>query len=132
MAQLPYARRFSELVVYQLAHRVAEQIFELTKAFPRGESFGVTSQLRRASRSIGSQIAEAWAKRRYRRYFIAKLTDAIAEELETQHWVRVARSCGYLTEDQSSGLMSDLDEVGSMLHSMIERAHLFCDKRKCR
>ncbi len=113
--------------MYQLASRIASQVFELTKNFPRDETFGITGQMIRASRSMGSQIAEAWAKRRYRRHFTAKLTDAIAEELETQHWVQVAERCGYLTEEQSSELMSDLDEVGSMLHSMIDKAHLFCD-----
>ena len=77
---------------------------------------------------MGSQIAEAWAKRRYRRHFIAKLTDAIAEELETQHWLLAAVSCGYLTDEQVAALISDLDEVGSMLHSMIDKAHLFCDR----
>jgi len=132
MPDLHHARRFSELVVYQLTSRIAGRIFELTKEFPREELFGMTRQMKRASRSIGAQIAEAWAKRRYRRHFISKLTDAIAEELETQHWVQVAEKCGYLTEEQSGELRSDLDEVGSMLHSMIDKAHLFCDKRNSR
>jgi len=87
MGKLPYARRFSELVVYQLAKRTADEIFKLTGNFPRDETFAIRGQLRRSSRSMGAQIAEAWAKRRYRRHFIAKLTDAIAEELETQHWL---------------------------------------------
>ena len=132
MPSLPHARRFSELAVYQQASQISAQIFDLTKGFPRDELFGVTAQMRRASRSIGSQIAEAWAKRRYRRHFIAKLTDAIAEELETQHWVQVALDCSYLNEQQAGQLLSDLDEVGSMLHSMIEKAHLFCDRKRKR
>jgi len=132
MSGLPHARTFSELEVYRRASKVAQQIFELTKAFPREETFALTDQLRRSSRSIGAQISEAWAKRRYRRSFVSKLTDAIAEELETQHWVQVARNCGYLAEQQSTGLIAALDEIGSMLHSMIEKAHLFCDRQPVR
>lgn len=120
------------MLVYQQASRVAAQIFELTKAFPREETYALTDQLRRSSRSIGAQIAEAWAKRRYRRSFISKLTDAIAEELEAQHWVQAARNCGHLTQEQSTDLMAALDEIGSMLHSMIEKAHLFCDRQPVR
>jgi len=112
---LRHASRFGDLVAYQRAGRVAEEIFELTKGFPREETYSLTDQMRRASRSIGAQIAAAWAKRRYGRYFVAKLTDAIAEELETQHWILVALTCGYLSREQAGTLLADLEEVGSML-----------------
>jgi four helix bundle protein len=105
---------------------VAQSIFELTNRFPREETYSLTDQLRRASRSIGAQIAEAWAKRRYRRSFVAKLTDALGEQMETEHWIQVAASCGYLGPDNAKVLLDDLDEVGRMLHSMIDKAGLFC------
>jgi four helix bundle protein len=132
MGGLRHASRFGDLVVYQRASRVAEEIFKLTKGFPREETYSLTDQIRRASRSIGAQIAEAWAKRRYERYFVAKLTDAIAEELETQHWVLVAATCGYLSRERASTLLDELDEVGRMLHSMIDKADLFCAKGEVR
>ena len=78
-------------MVYQSALRVSERIFEVTKRFPREERYSLTDQIRRASRSIGAQIAEAWGKRRYERHFVSKISDADAESLETQHWLRVAR-----------------------------------------
>ena len=126
MGSLPHARSFRELAVYQGASHVAQRIFELTKSFPREETYALTDQVRRASRSIGGQIAEAWGKRRYERHFVTKLTDADAEQLETQHWILVATACGYLRQDQESTLISELEEIGRMLNSMMEKAHTFC------
>ena len=79
------ARCFRDLMVYQKAREVARRIFELTKVFPKEEIYSLTDQGRRASRSVGAQIAEAWGKRRYERHFVSKLTDADSEQLETQH-----------------------------------------------
>lgn len=79
MTELNHAESFRDLVVYQKAKKVARTIFEITKDFPKEETYSLTDQLRRASRSIGAQIAEAWAKRRYEKHFISKLTDADAE-----------------------------------------------------
>ena len=121
------ARCFRDLVVYQRARAVAQQIFELSKEFPKEEIYSLTDQGRRASRSVGAQIAEAWGKLRYERHFISKLTDADAEQLETQHWVETAFDCGYISEDQRDSLCRELREIGRMLHSMIEKASSFCD-----
>jgi four helix bundle protein len=74
-------------------------MFELTKSFPREEVYSLTDQLRRSVRSIGAQIAEAWAKRRYPNHFVSKSTDADAEKNETLHWIGTAQDCGYLTEE---------------------------------
>jgi len=68
-------------------------------------------------------------KRQYQKHFVSKLTDADAEQLETQHWIDVAFDCGYLTEEQSKLLLCDFSEVGRMLHSMIAKADQFCGKR---
>ena len=126
MSDLPHARRFADLIAYQRARTVEGKIFEISRVFPRAELYSLTSQIRRSSRSIGAQIAQAWAKRRYPRHFVSKLTDADAEQLETQHWVHVARSCGYLTKTQESDLIERLLEIGRILHSMIQKADSFC------
>jgi four helix bundle protein len=91
--------------------------------------YSLTSQVRRCSRSIGAQIAEAWGKRQYQKHFVSKLTDADAEQLETQHWIDTAHDCGYLTGEQSRLLLDHLSEIGRMLHSMIAKADQFCGTR---
>jgi four helix bundle protein len=79
MTELNHAKSFRDLLVYQKAKKVTRAIFEISKSFPKEETYSLTDQIRRASRSIGAQIAEAWGKRRYERYFVRKLTDADAE-----------------------------------------------------
>lgn len=127
MTKLQYAKNFTELVVYQKATAVAQAVYENSKVFPADERYSLTDQIRRSSRSIGAQIAEAWGKRRYQRHFVSKLTDADAEQLETQHWISVATSCGYLDNAIEIGLLRDLAEIGRMLHSMMENAESFCN-----
>ena len=85
MNKARHACGFRDLLVYRKAHEVAIRIFEISKNFPKEEMYSLTDQIRRASRSIGSQIAEAWGKRRYEKHFVSKLTDADAEQMETQH-----------------------------------------------
>ena len=126
MSKLSHAKSFRDLIVYQKARTVAKVIFEMTKSFPREEVYSLTDQVRRSSRSIGAQIAEAWAKRRYERHFVSKLTDSDGEQQETQHWIDVALDCGYLDRSQAAKLNSDLSEIGRMLNSMINRADQFC------
>lgn len=121
-----HAQSFRDLVVYQRAQEVEVQVFRLSAGFPRGETHSLTSQIRRSSRAIGAHIAEAWGRRRYRRAFILKLADAGAEQLETEHWIHVAETCGYLTGDQARDLLDQLAEVGRMLNSMIQKADRFC------
>jgi four helix bundle protein len=125
-----YAKNFTDLEVYREATAVMRRIFQVTKAFPREEAYALTDQLRRASRSIGAQVAEAWGKRRYERHFISKLTDADAEQLETQHWIGVAADCGYLSTVTASELLEQLASIGRMLNSMIGKAHRFCGETK--
>jgi four helix bundle protein len=101
-------------------------VFRLSKTFPKEEMYSLTDQLRRSARSVGAQIAEAWGKRRYEKHFVSKLTDADAEQMETQHWVGEALDCGYMTTADAGHLISSLEEIGRMLNSMIGKAHLFC------
>jgi len=126
MSELGHAKSFRDLMFYKKARSVAEEIFELTKGFPREEMYSLTDQVRRSSRSIGAQIAEAWGKRRYEKHFISKLTDADGEQLETQHWIDTAGDCGYLSSVQGGKLNDDLSEIGRMLSSMISKAKQFC------
>lgn len=95
-----YAKSFKELEVYQLSRELTREIFEISKTFPKEEKYSLTDQVRRSSRSVGAQIAEAWGKRRYENHFILKLTDADAEQNETQHWIEVAKECDYITDEQ--------------------------------
>jgi four helix bundle protein len=126
MSKLQHARSFNELVVYQKAAAISEMVFEYSKGFPADERYSLTDQIRRSSRSVGAQIAEAWGKRRYQRHFVSKLTDADAEQLETQHWISVAASCGYLEREVESEILDELAGIGRMLHSMITKGASFC------
>ena len=126
---LKYARSFRDLIVYQTAQKLARDVYDITKRLPAGEAFSLTDQWRRASRSIGGQIAEAWAERRYVRHFASKLTDADAEQQETQHWIITALDCEYISKEEARSLGSLCEEIGRMLNRMIENADAFCGNR---
>jgi len=126
MSALVHAKSFRDLLVYKKARAVAKKIFELSKKFPKEELYSLTDQVRRSSRSIGAQIAEAWAKRRYERHFVSKLSDADGEQLETQHWIETAEDCGYLSSSQAIEINDELSEIGRMLNSMMSKADQFC------
>jgi four helix bundle protein len=123
--ELEYARSFRDLLVYRRAFQVAKKIFEFSKLFPEEEKYALTSQIRRSSRSIGAQITEAWAKRKYERHFTSKLTDADGEQLETQHWTRIAFSCGYVEEAVARSVIATLEEIGRLLQGLIDKAETF-------
>jgi four helix bundle protein len=125
---LPFARNFRELVVYQRQRELAREVFTMSKSFPSDERFALTDQIRRSSRSIGAQIAEAWGKRRFERHFVSKLTDADAEQYETQHWIETACDCDYLTQDAAASLLRLCVEIGRMLAAMRERSERFCQE----
>jgi four helix bundle protein len=122
-----YAAHYRELRVYALSRELSNEIFEFTKGFPREERYALTDQIRR---SIGAQIAEAWGKRRYELHFISKMTDADAEQLETQHWVDVARDCKYLNEGEAESLSRKAMAIGKMIHHVIAKANTFCNPKK--
>jgi four helix bundle protein len=110
---------FHELRVYQAACALDEAIFHETKTWPREEMYSLIDQVRRSSRSIGANIAESWAKRRYPAHFVSKLSDADAELQETMHWLGRARTYGYLANDRCSELEADCRAIGGMLGKMI-------------
>ena len=126
---MEYVKCFMELEVYKVARDLAKLIFEVTKNFPKDEQYSLTSQIRKSSRSIGAQIAEAWGKRNYEKHFISKLTDADAEQLETQHWIETALDCKYLCKDIACQLLVKCRALGKMLNKMIEKSEAFCSIR---
>jgi four helix bundle protein len=112
-------QRHIELNVYQMAFSVAMDIFEVSKQFPKDETYSLTDQVRRSSRSVCANIAEAWRKRRYEAAFIAKLSDAESEAAETQVWIQFAVECGYVDRERAVPFYQAYDEILRMLVSMI-------------
>ena len=109
---MDFVKGFRDLEVYKLARQLSKEIFEISLKFPKEEMYSFTDQVRRSSRSVGAQIAEAWGKRRYQKHFVSKLTDALGEELETQHWIEVAQDCAYLSPQTSTGILEKYDTLG--------------------
>jgi len=108
-----------ELKVYKLAFDAAMRLFELSKSFPREERYALIDQMRRSSRSVCGNIAEAWRKRRYEAAFISKLKDAEAEAAETQTWISFAIKCGYVSEEKGCELRQIYDLIIGKLVAMI-------------
>ena len=123
---MAYVESYRDLNVYKLSRDLSLSIYEMTKRFPSEEKFSLTDQIRRSSRSVGAQIAEAWAKRRYKKHFISKLTDADGEQQETQHWIEVACDCGYIDLNESEDLIDQYKILGKMIGTMINKASKFC------
>ena len=125
---MEYVKSFRDLEVYKLSRQLSKEIFEVSKKFPKEEMYSLTDQARRASRSVGAQIAEAWAKRKYERHFVSKLTDADGEQLETQHWIETALDCSYISKETANSVLRNYSSVGKMLNSMISKAESFCNR----
>ncbi len=121
-----FARTFRDLVAHSKARALARDVFDFTLTLPKDEEYSLKDQMRRASRSIGAQIAEAWAKRRYEKHFISKLTDADAEQTETQHWMDIALDCRYLDKVHYVQFIERLEEINRLIHGMINKADSFC------
>jgi four helix bundle protein len=126
--QLDYVPHFKGLEVYKRQRELSRDVFRVSGTFPSEERYSLTDQLRRSSRSVGAQIAEAWAKRLFPKHFISKLTDADAEQMETQHWLSEAKDCGYITEADYKRLLNFCEEIGKMLGSMIRKADTFSSR----
>ena len=112
-----------DLEVYRRAFDTAMQIFEASKEFPREETYSLTDQIRRSSRSVCANLAEAWRKRRYEAAFIAKLSDAEAEAAETQTWLQFAVSCGYLLPEAGKALEDVYDKILGTIVGMINHTN---------
>ncbi len=114
-----------DLRVFQLAYKLAMEVFNITKTFPKDERYSLTDQIRRSSRSVAANIAEGYRKRQYPNAFSAKMADADGEATETQFWLDVSNDCGYVTGETHDRLVSEYAEVGRMLGHMIQNPGKF-------
>jgi len=119
---------FKDLIVYQKAYNLAMQIFDLSKGYPKEERYSLTDQIRRSSRSVTSNIAEAWAKRIYTKVFVNKLSDSLGEEFETEGWLDYSLDCNYIKKETHSLLIAEYDQVRKMLISIMNKPEKFCRK----
>ena len=118
---------FRDLIVYQKSYKLATETFEITKTFPREEKYSLVDQIRRSSRSVPANIAEAWVKRKYPKSFVSKLLDSLAEEAETEVWIDMSRDCNYIDDKLHNSLLESYKEVAKMLSSMINTPEKFCN-----
>ena len=119
-----------DLKVYQLAYKLAMEIFRASKAFPKEEKYSLTDQIRRSSRSVAANIAEGFRKRQYPKMFVSKLADADGEATEAQVWLDFARDCEYLLPTRHSELVKRYEEVGMMLGTMMAMPEKFAPYNK--
>ena len=112
-------RVHTDLKVYKLSFEAGMDVFELSKKFPNEEKYSLTDQIRRSSRSVSSNIAEAWRKRRYPKSFISKLSDSEGEAAETQVWLNYALACKYIDTEKHDNLYDKYDHIISMIVKMI-------------
>jgi len=100
---------FKDLIVHQKAHKLAMEIFKASMKFPKGETYALTDQIRRSSRSVSACIAEAWAKRKYEKVFVNKLTDSVGEEHETEDWLDYCFESNYITEEEHQHFVRSIE-----------------------
>jgi len=115
---------YKDLIVFQKAYKLAMDIFEASKKFPPEEKYSLTDQIRRSSRSVCRNLVE-YRRRKYRPYFISKLTDSETENSETQVWLDFSKDCKYLLTEQYNDFTFRNDEVGKMIWSMIQNPDKF-------
>ena len=123
---MPLAQEFKDLRVYQLAFASAMCIFEASKSWPKEERYALTDQIRRSSRSVCANIAEAWRKRLYVASFVSKLSDANAEAAESQVWLDFALQCGYIDETLHAQLYNNYKQISGGLIKMIAEPDSWC------
>lgn len=116
---------FKELLAFQKSFELAMEIFQLSKSFPKEEKYSLTDQIRRSSRSVSANIAEAYRKRRYTNHFISKLTDSDAENSETNVWLEFALKCEYINIEAYNNLNNKTVEIGKLINYMINNPDKF-------
>ncbi|WP_304132635.1 four helix bundle protein [Mesonia mobilis] len=117
--------KFQDLLAYQKSIDLAMNIFEISKKFPKEEVYSLTDQVRRSSRSVTANLAEAYRKRPYPKHFRSKLTDCDAENAETQVWIEFAYRCNYINENLYQELLNQSEEVGKLINYMILNPYKF-------
>ena len=121
---------YRDLKAFQSAYKLAMDIFGITKSFPKEEKYSLVDQIRRSSRSVPANIAEAWKKRLYPKMFVAKIIDAAGEAGETEVWLDVSKDAGYLLIEDYKKFFSGYDEVNRMLYGMADKPEKFCNRDK--
>jgi four helix bundle protein len=116
-----------DIKVYQLAYKLAMEIFEITKRFPKEEIYSLVDQMRRSSRSVAINIREGFAKRKYENVFIRHLNDSIGSSEETRGWLNFSLDCEYMTKDEYERLDGGYDEVNAMLYTLMRNWQSFSD-----
>lgn len=111
--------KFQDLIAYKKGFQLSMKIFHLSKSFPKEEKYSLTDQIRRSSRSVCANLAEAYRKRSYQKSYAFKLTDSDAENSETQVWLEFALECEYIDKTTFDELTSESEEVGKLLYFMI-------------
>ena len=117
---------FRDLFVYQKSYKLAIEISKLTQNYPKEEKYVIVDQMRRASRSVPANIAEAWARRRYPKSFVSKLIDAHGEEMEMEVWLDMSFDLDYINKATHTELLNRYIEVSKMLQSMETHPEKFC------
>jgi len=117
---------FRDLKVYQLSYKMAFEIFKITNTFPKDEKYSLVDQIRRSSRSVATNLSEAWLKRKYEKTFIAKLYDCYGEAGETEVWLDMSKDCGYINEESHKYFTDQYTEIGKMIWGMIQKPDKFC------
>ena len=132
MAEYQQLKGHRDLKVYQLAYKLAMDIFNASKSFPKEEKYSLTDQIRRSSRSVTANIAEGFRKRQYPKMFVSKLADADGEATETQVWLDFARDSEYLSPELHTKLVKGYENVGKMLGSMMSMPEKFVPRNQRR
>ncbi|MEA2077352.1 MAG: four helix bundle protein [Candidatus Marinimicrobia bacterium] len=117
---------FKDLNVYQISYEYAKKIFDLSLHFPNEEKYSLIDQIRRSSRSISANIAEAWSFRAYPKSFISKLTISYAEASETKVWLNFAKDHRYINENDHEQILNEYEKISKMLYAMINHPEKFC------
>ena len=113
-------KKHTDLPDYQAAFAASRNVFILSRSFPKEEAYSLTNQIRRSSRSVCANLAEAWRKRRSEAFFVSTLNIAEAEAAETQVWLQFAVDCGYVTPEEARPLYNAYDEILAQVVYLIE------------
>ena len=119
-------KHYRDLEVYQKAFAAAMRIYQITKSFPVEEKYSLVDQIRRSSRAVCANLAEAWRKRKYRAVFKNKLTDSMQEASETQSWLEFSLASNYVEKALFDELDNEYEGIISMLNAMEKNAEKFC------
>jgi four helix bundle protein len=123
---MPTSQGFRGLRVYQLAFKLAMEIYHESKKFPSEERYSLTDQIRRASRSVAGLIGEGYRRKLYPKVFVNKMSEADGEGSETQVWIDFAYACGYISVELQTRWREGYEEIGRMLGGMIAHPERFC------